>query len=182
MTIEVREDGIIGRESYFHKRAYTQQRVRRSNGDTVFITAGDGAVVREVRRLLMRLARTTSLPMIVVSEWAKGIANKQEEAALQAELATIEEMTIPEPEAEINLDLAMMMFQRDMLRSADPGDSLEEVAEIAECQYLWAIFWAVRHPSPEVRADFAEMLAEVELLRAKTKAKADFLIARASRR
>ena len=54
MTIEVREDGIIGRESYFHKRAYTQQRVRRSNGDTVFITAGDGAVVREVRRLLMR--------------------------------------------------------------------------------------------------------------------------------
>jgi len=175
--IEVREDGIIGRESYFRNRAFTQLRVRRSNGDQVFVTAGDGAEAAEVRRLLMKLARY-SLPMIVISEWAKLVANKQQEEALQAELATIEEMTIPEPSAEIDLALAMMMWKRDMLCVADPGQSIEELADIAECQYLWSVFWAARHPSADVRAYFAEMVAELRLLRAKTKAKADVQIAR----
>jgi hypothetical protein len=176
--IEVSEDGIIGRDSYFRKRSFTQQRVRRSNGDTVFITAGDGAVVQEVRRLLMQLARRHSLPMIVISDLAKAAATKQQEEALRAELAAIEEGTIPEPEAEINLALAMMMFKRDMLRCNDPGGSIEEIAEVAECQYLWAVFWSARHPSPDVREEFAAMVAEVDVLRARTKAAADRLIAR----
>jgi len=71
-----------------------------------------------------------------------------------------------------------MMWKRDMLRVADPGQSIEELADIAECQYLWSVFWAARHPSADVRAYFAEMVAELRLLRAKTKAKADVQIAR----
>jgi hypothetical protein len=180
-VIEVTEGMFLSRDSYFFNRGFVQRRARRSNGDEVFVTARTSAEVEVVRKLLMKLARKHSLPMIVISELAKWFADKQQEEALRAELAVMEEGTIPEREAEIDLALAMMMFQRDMLRCADPGDSLEEIADLAGCQYLWAIFWAARHPSPEVRADFAEMLAEVEVLRAKNKAKADFLIARASR-
>jgi hypothetical protein len=182
--IEISEDGIIGRDSYFRKRSFTQQPVRRSNGDTVFITAGDGAVVQEVRRQLMQLARKHSLPMIVISELAKVAATKQQEKALRAELAAMEEegeWIIPEPEAEVNLALAAQMYRRDVLRCAEVGNDLEALAEASQCQYSWTRFWAARHPSPEGRAEFAAMLAEMDVLRAKTKAKADFLIARANR-
>jgi hypothetical protein len=148
------------------------------------VTARTWAEVEAVRKLLMKLARRYRLRMIEISELAKLAADQKEEERLRAEFAVMEEegWRVPEPEAEVNLAMAMKMYRHDALCGVEHGDSLEEIAAVAENQYRWAKFWAARHPSPEGREEFAEMVAEVDVLRARTKAKVDELIARAHAR
>jgi hypothetical protein len=167
-----------------------RMKVRRANGDTVWITGDFRWEVEHVRRHLMKAARRSRLRMIEIAEIV-GLAEtppSEEEEYVTAQLAAVEIESqdlpslgrVPEPEDMVDLAVAMEAFQRDVIRCEGLADdsSLETIVAIAANQYRWARFWVERHPSESAREMFAAALSEVEPLRAKSKEAADRAIAR----
>jgi hypothetical protein len=165
-------------------------KVRRANGDTVWITGDFRWEVEHVRRHLMKAARRSRLRMIEIAEIV-GLAEtppSEEEEYVTAQLAVVEIESqdlpslglVPEPEDFVDLEVALKCWQRDVIRCKELSDdsSLETIVAIAANQYRWARFWVERHPSESAREMFAAALSEVEPLRAKSKEAADRAIAR----
>jgi hypothetical protein len=166
-----------------------RMKVRRANGDQVYVTGDSRWEVEHVRRLLMKAARRSRLRMIEIAEIV-GLAETalSEEEYLAAQLAVVETESqdlpslgrVPEPEDIVDLEVALKCWQRDVIRCGELADdsSLEAIVAVAANQYRWARFWVERHPSERAREMFAAALSEVEPLRAKTKEAADRAIAR----
>ena len=161
-----------------------RMKVRRANGDTVYVTGDSRWEVEHVRRLLMKAARSSRLRMIEIAE----IVGLAEDEYVTAQLTVVETESqdlpslgyVPEPEDMVDLELALKCWQRDIIRIGELGEdsSLEAIVAIAANQYRWARFWVERHPSESAREMFAAALSEVEPLRAKSKEAADRAIAR----
>ena len=161
-----------------------RMKVRRANGDQVYVTGDSRWEVEHVRRLLMKAARRSRLRMIEIAE----IVGLAEEEYVTAQLAVVETETqdlpslgyVPAPEDIVDLELALKCWQRDVIRCGELGDdsSLETIVAIAANKYRWARFWVERHPSEMAREMFAAALSEVEPLRARSKEAADRAIAR----
>ena len=163
-----------------------RMKVRRANGDTVYVTGDSRWEVENVRRHLMKAARRSRLRMIEIAEIV-GLAETEEEY-VTAQLAVVETESqdlpslgrVPEPEDMVDLEVALKCWQRDIARIGEIAEdsSLETIVAIAANQYRWARFWVERHPSESAREMFAAALSEVEPLRAKSKEAADRAIAR----
>ena len=101
-----------------------RMKVRRANGDTVWITGDFRWEVEHVRRHLMKAARRSRLRMIEIAEIV-GLAEtppSEEEEYVTAQLAVVEIESqdlpslgrVPEPEDFVDLEVALKCWQRDV--------------------------------------------------------------------
>jgi hypothetical protein len=193
MAVEVRARMGVAASDPLYRRGFVSRSARRANGDTVQIYGDFRGEIEAVRKVLMRTARRTGMPMFTIAQlkgWTKPI-QQQEEEEMTAQLARVETetlelpsllgSTVPEPEDIVDLIAAMEAFNRDVLCGnallVEPV-SLETALAVAANAYRWACFWVVRHPDPIVREGFAANLAEAAPLRASVRGKAERMIAK----
>lgn len=91
---------------------------------------------------------------------------------------------VPEPDAKVDLLIALYEFRRDSDRCANllaenaEALSIERLVAISNNRLMWARFLAVRHPNPTLRALAAKNVSALETLRAQNSAHADELLRR----
>jgi hypothetical protein len=123
--------------------SYTQIRVRRTNGDAVYITGGSNAEVKAAGQLLKKLARRYRAGLMEVAEMEKIVA-----AAPPGRGLVLEE--------DFDFEALWADYQHETERCIelleDEGIGIADIAVIAAHQQRWQEFWARRHPDPKQRA------------------------------